>query len=897
VGIGGVRARALGGVLTAVSFAMVVGVGSGAAVAQAAPTGPVTGATASVTASALPAADVPAPGAYRALPPARLVDTRLSGGRLTSGARLVVPLLGRQGVPSSGVGAVQLHVTAVGASAGSHLTVTPSGAAPTTSSLNYEPSRAVANTVTTRPGADGAVVVTNGSASVDVIVDLIGWAASTATPDDAGLHVVTPRRVLDSRTAGAPIGTSGTSVVVTGGAVPSTARAVLVNLTTVGASANGLPLLSWATGAVRPTTSNGNTVKGAAIATQVVVGIGTSGRISLATGAGTTHVVVDVLGYLMVSRLASPVPDGQLRPVPPVRLVDTRSTGVPLASGQRLVQQVTGRGGVPSGASAALITITAVPGTKSTGTLVAVGNGERQPPTSDLNPRVDVAVARQVLTPLGVDGGIAVLRSGGSGHVVVDLVGYVTAVPRPTATPPSAALLGQGVPGGPLGPQAADVLRTSVKYGLTTWWSTVAPALLARPMDAAAQTDTTDAIRRLSMEALGVSTALATGVYDPTQTGMSQAQALAVVNQVVTRVACRHRGTVIGGWGQTWQSTLWSSLAARAAWLSWGTLPQGTRSCVEAMVRSEADFASTIEPVTMGLADGTVTRPGDTAAEEDSWYALAPAVAVAMMPTAERRDVWRAAQVRLLATAWARLADLTANPVVDGVPLSQLVSGYNVEADGTVVNHKRIAPDYSTNAYQNVDAILVATLAGHQAPQAALQGLGTVYGALGSNTYVAGATFLTPGGTVYVPQAPFSPARYGVYYPQGCDWGLGQVLPYALLDAEAAAYGFGGPAGTVTDAAAAASRHLAEAATMQQRGTDGRMFLGSSEYVYVGREEHTAQLAAQLVLALTLSGSTGGVPVVAPAGISPATPDQLRTPPAPSDERRLMSTGQATPAG
>ena len=741
-----VRSRALGGTATAAAVAVVVVCGAG--VADAAPVAtaagvPASSATAARAASAapaaLPAADLPAPGAYRALPPVRLVDTRTTRTRLTRGARLVVPVLGRQGVPSSGVGAVQLHVTAVGATGASHLTVHPAGTTATTSSLNYEVSRPVANTVTARPGTKGSVVVTNGSATVDVVVDLVGWVAANPDPDGVGLHAIAPRRAWDSRTTGRPVGYGGTTVPVVGGAVPSGARAVVVNLTTVGASASGLPLLSWAAGTSRPRTSNGNTVKGAAVATQVVVGVGTGGRIALATGGGTSHVVVDVVGYLAGPRQQGSTADGQLRSVAPLRLVDTRTTGTPLASGKRLVQQVTGRGGVPSGASAALVTITSVPGPKASGTLVAVGNGERRPPTSDLNARVDVPVARQVITPLGVDGGIAVVRTGGTGHVVVDLVGYVTAVPVPTVVAPSATLLGRGDPGGALGDQAADVLRASVRFGLSTWWRDTAPALLARPMDSEAQKDSTDAVRRLSMEALGVSTAVATGVYDASETGLSRTEALEVVRAVVDRVACRHRATVVGGWGQSWQSTMWSSLAARAAWLSWSSLPTSTRTCVQAMVLSEADFATTIEPLTMVGPGGVVTRPGNSASEEDSWYALAPAVAVAMMPTAERRDVWRAAQVRLLAASWTRAADLQANASLDGVRLSDLVTGYNVEPDGTVVNHDRIAPDYSTNAYQNVDAILVATLARQQAPEAALHGLRAVYAALATNVYPAGA--------------------------------------------------------------------------------------------------------------------------------------------------------------
>lgn len=875
-------ARALAGSAVVVALAATLA----AAPADAVPATTAAGVTTAST--GLPDADVPDPGGYRAVAAARLVDTRTTGTRLVRGATLAVPVLGRQGVPDAGVGAVQLHVTAVGATRASHLTVHPSDTPPTTSSLNFEVARPVANTVTVRPGADGAVTVTNGGSDVDVVVDLVGWFAATSGSLGEGVHAVAPRRAWDSRTTGRPVGVSGTTVGVVGGPVPTGVRAVLVNLTTVGASASGLPLLSWAAGTARPKTSNGNTVRGAAVATQVVVGVGDGGRIALATGSGTTHLVVDVVGYVVATRQSSAAGGGALRSVAPLRLVDTRTTGVPLASGQRLVQQVTGRGGVPAGASAALVTITSVPGPKATGTLVAVGNGERKPPTSDVNARVDVPVARQVLTPLGVDGGIAVIRTGGTGHVVVDLVGYVTAVPPPTVRPPGADLLGAGVPRGTVGSQAAQVLRGTVRYGLSTWWKGTAPTLLARPMDSTAQTDRTDAIRRLSMEALGVSTALATGLYDASDAGMSQGQALDVVRTVVDRVACRHRATVVGGWGQTWQSTLWSSLAARAAWLSWGSMPEGTRACVRAMVVSEADFATTLQPLVMVSPDGVVLRPGNSGAEENSWAALAPAVAVAMMPAAERRDAWRAAQVRLLAASWNRAAHFEEDVRLDGAALADLVAGYNVEADGSVVNHDRIAPDYSTNAYQNIDAVLLATLAGHSAPEAALHGLREVYGALATNVYSAEQLYAAPGGTVYDPVAPL-PAPFGVYYPQGCDWGEGQVLPYALFDAQAAAFGFGGPSGTPTDASAATRRHLAETVTMQGRGTDGRLYAGPAEYSYVGREEHSAQLAAQLVITLVLT--RGDTDAVAPAEVDLGLDDQLRAPPAPSDESRLMETG------
>ena len=128
--------------------------------------------------------------------------------------RLVIPVLGRQGVPASGVGAVQLHVTAVGASAASHLTVHPNGSAPTTSSLNYEAGRAVGNTVTARPAPTAPSWSRTAPRRWTSSSTSSGWVAAPRADSRPGLHAVAPRRVWDSRVAGRPVGARGTSVLV-----------------------------------------------------------------------------------------------------------------------------------------------------------------------------------------------------------------------------------------------------------------------------------------------------------------------------------------------------------------------------------------------------------------------------------------------------------------------------------------------------------------------------------------------------------------------------------------------------------------------------------------------------------------------------------------------------------
>jgi hypothetical protein len=74
-----------------------------------------------------------APGSYRPLTPARLLDTRIGlgarKGAVTSDGRVTLAVLGRDGVPASGVSAVVLNVTATGELASGFLTVFPTGRA------------------------------------------------------------------------------------------------------------------------------------------------------------------------------------------------------------------------------------------------------------------------------------------------------------------------------------------------------------------------------------------------------------------------------------------------------------------------------------------------------------------------------------------------------------------------------------------------------------------------------------------------------------------------------------------------------------------------------------------------------------------------------------------------
>ena len=96
--------------------------------------------------------------------------------RLGAGVKVGVKVAGVGGTPGSGISAVVLNVTAVAPSAGSFLTVYPSGVGrPVASNLNFGPGENIPNLVSVKVGPDGNVVVYNDQGDVDVLFDVVGW--------------------------------------------------------------------------------------------------------------------------------------------------------------------------------------------------------------------------------------------------------------------------------------------------------------------------------------------------------------------------------------------------------------------------------------------------------------------------------------------------------------------------------------------------------------------------------------------------------------------------------------------------------------------------------------------------------------------------------------------------
>jgi hypothetical protein len=209
---------------------------------------------------------------------------------------------GRGGVPSGGVRAVVINVTATQSTQPSYLTISPTGEArPNASNVNFAAGQTVPNLVVAKLGNNGRINIYNSIGLTHVIIDVVGWMPLTT---DYG--ALTPARILDTRPGFAPddgmdvpLGPGATrDVLVLGrGGVPTTGvGAVVINVTVVNGTAPSF-LTLWPTGTARPTASNLNFGPGQTVANLAIVPVGTDGKISVFNSSGNVDVIFDIQGW------------------------------------------------------------------------------------------------------------------------------------------------------------------------------------------------------------------------------------------------------------------------------------------------------------------------------------------------------------------------------------------------------------------------------------------------------------------------------------------------------------------------------------------------------------------------------------------------------------------------
>ena len=356
---------------------------------------------------------------------------------------------GVAGVPTTGVSAVLLNVTAVAPVGSGYISIGPRpqgsgdifddqnsyGDWPTSSNLNVVSGKSVPNMVLARVGAGGRVRLHVRGTTTHIIADVAGWFGYSQ--DDigaAGYEGVTPVRAYDSRgDSRGRFGPRETRSIVLNErfGIPDDAESVVLNLTAVNPQGKGYVTAS-PSGSSTPNASNLNLIPGETRPNLAVVSLGADRSIDLTSfaydGESTTHLIVDVFGYYSTQSTARSIAPA------PFRVLDTRSglgtTASPFTPSERRRLTIAGAGRVPRGATAVYLNITVVAPT-APGYLTAAPAGAEMPYVSNVNWAAGDTNPNMAVIPLGVDGSIDIevsMQLGGSGtaDVLVDVLGWVT---------------------------------------------------------------------------------------------------------------------------------------------------------------------------------------------------------------------------------------------------------------------------------------------------------------------------------------------------------------------------------------------------------------------------------------------------------------------------------------
>ena len=391
-----------------------------------------------------------ATGTFYGIAPNRFLDTRRDGTKqpLAKSSTTSVQISGRAGIPTTGVSAVVVNLTAVTTTSQGYFTAYPSDRSrPTASSINFPKGWTGANMVTVPVGADGKVKIYNYGGAAHAIVDVLGWYAKNDTVRAAkgmGTQFETtesgdPERMYDSRQdeLGAFFGGDSIQFTDTWDS-PETADVVqsyVVNVTAVGATSQGV-LTLWGSGP-KPNVSTVNYQKGVIAPNMAIVPAGPgaegeadqTGFLLQNTGSGQVHVVVDLVGYYLSDQL------GGLRFVPrdtPKRLVDTRqpksSTNVLSgAFGGAQTREVDANPVTTGDSFFVVANTTGILPTKQTYLTVWSGDSAK-PSASNLNVNPGLVRSASTYAPLSFDevtGDLSfkIYNNSGSMHLAMDVAG------------------------------------------------------------------------------------------------------------------------------------------------------------------------------------------------------------------------------------------------------------------------------------------------------------------------------------------------------------------------------------------------------------------------------------------------------------------------------------------
>ncbi len=275
-----------------------------------------------------------------------------------------------------------------------------------------------------------------------------------------------------------------------------------------------------------------------------------------------------------------------------------------------------------------------------------------------------------------------------------------------------------------------------------------------------------------------------------------------------------------------WQTAQKVGVAATAGWLMDEALSLEERGAVARMVRRQ------LSDRLLRDVEYWSGRHGDSYAEEESGQALFLSIASVMFPEDPEAAVWRGRLLAHWLGSVARPSDPESRDIVHGAEVRDVVGGYNLTADGLMINHGKYFPQYQTTIRENLFSATHWVGAGRGVPRGALRNAALVYRAFVDVPFPAGGEdplritgrFLEPGGTMY------RPGTWKYYAPNGIDrfgsagYGYKDLEAFASLDAAVNKLGLDSLA-TVT-AKTWLDLHGGELLRMQERFVDRRCFSG-----------------------------------------------------------------------
>ena len=253
---------------------------------------------------------------------------------------------------------------------------------------------------------------------------LFAGGANSVSATGGGRYVpMPPSRILDTRNGAGPVQVGSTlALVVTGpGGVPSSAAAVVLNLTVTAPAGAGF-LTVWPTGGTKPVASSVSFAAGQTVAGLVQVGLGTNGQVNI-YAANTLQLIADVEGWVDPAATGSA---GRFNGLSPARLLDTRSSNKISPAGKVSVS-VRGQAGVPAtGVSAVVLNLT-VTNAAAGGFITAWQHDVvPRPVASNINFSAGQTIANRAIVAVGASGLIDFYNGGGAVDLVVDVSGWFT---------------------------------------------------------------------------------------------------------------------------------------------------------------------------------------------------------------------------------------------------------------------------------------------------------------------------------------------------------------------------------------------------------------------------------------------------------------------------------------